>query len=91
MSSDTHYFEFAIVMDVQPADAEVRWESALKSATPPAGIKMMVRRPTLALFTVEDVTEWGAIDRVAVWLKSLADDLTPPVTVGVNAQPSSEV
>ncbi len=91
MSSHTDYFEFATVLDVQPADAEGRWEAALRRTTPPAGIKMTIRRPTLALFTVEATTEWEAIDRVSVWLKSLADDLAPPVTLGVNAQPSSEV
>jgi hypothetical protein len=91
MYDDNSVFDFAMVMDILPPHSERRWETLLRQTTPPRGIRLTLKRPTLALLTVEAPTEWEAIDRASVWLKSLAADAAPPLSVGLNAQPTNEV
>ena len=91
MPHGTSLYDFAMVLDVQPHESEARWEAAVRAATPPAGWRVTVRRPTVLIFVAEDVHEITAIGRAEDWLKDIAARMMPPVEIKTNAQPSNEV
>jgi|GEM_PF-4142566 hypothetical protein len=88
---DKDHFDFALVVDVIPQSEEARWEEAVRAASPEAGMRVTVRRPTVIVFAVEDVHELMAIEKAVQWLQGIAAGMTPPVEIKTNPQPTGEV
>ena len=83
-------FDFAMVLDVQPPQADKQFERAVRMARPLPGMRVTVRSECLLLFTVEAEMEFLAIEKAEQWLQSIAK-ANPPIKVNTNPQPSHEV
>lgn len=88
---DGEYHDFALLIQVTPANRMVEWERLLRSAQPEENMSVDIRKPTLLFFAMKDDFEFIAIDRASAWLERIAEKAHPPLSLAFNAQPSEEI
>lgn len=88
MFDETGWFEFAAVLTISPPERGSTLLDRLMIAPLPPGLQVDLRSPTLMFFVVEEWTEFGAISKAEKWIRHVAAQMVPAVSVRFNAQPS---
>jgi hypothetical protein len=85
------YHDFALLISVSPENRIEEWGRLLERAAPDNNMSVSIRKPTLVLFAVKAEVEFQAIERAEDWLKGIANEMRPEVTLAFNAQPTDEM